>query len=134
MNDEVELQPDVSEVLQEEAPDDYQAVKVCVEDIKAPVRVQELPRKMATTMSRSLGTTAFRVLRADHYRASATITSFDQDIYLAFNEASAQDTSTMARWPVDHPYTHTAATDVWVKTVADTSEVSIITERWATGD
>jgi hypothetical protein len=130
---DVELQPDVSEVLQEEVPY-VEAISVCVQDVKAPVRVQELPRKLATSQTRTVTTDASRLLRADHYRASAVVVSKDQDMYLAFNEASAQSTSTMSWWPKAIPFTLTAATDLWVASVTATTDVSVSTERWAVGD
>lgn len=130
---DVDLQPDVSEVIQEEA--DYDAsIQVCVSDVKVPLRVQELPRKLATSQTRTLTTTVQRLLRADHYRATAVLVSFDQDVYLAFNEASAQDTSTMSRWPVNEPFRLTAAVDLWARSVTSTTDVSVTTERWATGE
>ena len=105
-----------------------------MEDVKVPLKTQSLPRKLATSQTRTETTTVRRVLRADPYRASAVIISYDQDIRMAFNEASAQDDTTMARWPVDTPYTHTARTELWIKTVTGSSETSVITERWATGE
>lgn len=131
---DIELQPDATEVIQEEAPEYVSAIEVCVKDVKVPVRVQELPRKLATSRTLTITTTPAKILRADHWRASARITSFDEDVYIAFNEASAQDTSTMARWAADVPYTHTATTEVWIRSLQNTSEISVITERWATGD
>lgn len=131
---DIELQPDVSEVIQEEAGEYITDIGVCVKSVTVPVRVQELPRKLATSQTRTVGTTAQRYLRADHWRASAKIVPIDGNILIAFNEASAQDDSTMAQWPMGEPYTHTAATDVWVKAVQNTVTVSVITERWATGE
>lgn len=134
MTDDVELQPDVDEIIQAEADDDYQAVKVCVESVKTPVRVQELPRKLATSRTLTVGTTPVRLLRADHYRAVATITSFDQDIYIAFNEGSATSNTSSARWTAVVPRDINAVTEIWVRAYTGTTEVSVITERWATGD
>lgn len=133
-NSEVDLQPDLSVVLQEEEPEETAAIPVCVRDIHGPVRTQELPRKAASTRTLSIGTTPVRILRADHYRASAVITAFDQDIYIAFSEAAAQDTSSSARWTAVVPYVSTAVTDVWVRSYTSTTELSYVTERWATGD
>jgi hypothetical protein len=130
---EIELQPDVSEVIQEETYD-VQAIEVCVQEVRAPVRVQELPRKLATSQTKTVGTTAVRLLRADHWRASAVFVAFEQDVYLAFNEASAQDTSSMSRWPVSVPFTLTAATELWAVSSTGTTIVSVTTERWATGE
>jgi hypothetical protein len=52
----------------------------------------------------------------------------------AFNLASAQDTSTMALWLANVPYTFTADSELWVASVAATPALAIITEEWATGD
>jgi hypothetical protein len=131
---EVELQPDVAEVIQEEPGEYVTDIGVCVKSIVPPVRVQELPRKLATSQTKTVGTTAVRLLRADHWRASAVFVAFEQDVFLAFNEASAQDTSSMSRWPVSVPFTLTAATELWVASSTSTTMVSITTERWATGE
>jgi hypothetical protein len=131
---DIDLQPDVAEIIQEEPPEYVTAIEVCVKDIVPPVRAQILPRKLATSQTYTATTTAKRVLRADHYRASATVVSFDQDVYLAFNEASAQSASSMSRWPVGVPFTLTATSELWVSSVTTTTTVSVTTERWATGE
>jgi hypothetical protein len=129
----VDLQPETDTVLQSEAYAES-AVNVCVESVKTPVRTQELPHKAGATRYRNVGTTAIRVLAADHFRAHAYITSFDQDIFVAFNQTSAQDSSRMSRWPAVVPMVITTDTEVWVASFQATTNVSITTELWATGD
>lgn len=131
---EIELQPDVPDVLQEETQD-VQAIAVCIENVTVPVRTQALPRKEATSMNRALGTTLtpqHQLLRADPYRASATMVCAE-DVWLAFNSASAQDTSAMARWPASTPFVLTATTELWVLPT-NAATVSVVTERWAVGE
>jgi hypothetical protein len=126
---EIDLQPDVEDVLQEETPEPAIAVRV-----EGPVRTQALPRKAGASFTKTITTVAERVLRQDPYRAVAYVTSFDQDVYLAFNTASAQDTSRMCRWPRGVPFLSEAATDIWVASVTGTTAVSVSTELWATGE
>lgn len=129
------LQPDVGEVLQEEAPE-YRltTVEVCVTDVRVPVRVQLLPTKAGGTRTRTIGSTApVQVLTADHRRANMILCSFDQDFLFAFSEASAQDPSTMSRQPKGVPLTLTATADLYVMAQTATTALSITTQRWASG-
>jgi hypothetical protein len=128
-----ELQPDVVEVLQTEEPAGVEPV-VKVEQ-QGPVRVQELPRKAASTrtvVAQALPT-PFRLLRPNPRRASAIIVA-DAAILVAFNPASAQDASTMANWPADTPLPITHTADVWVAAETGTASVSVLVEYWATGE
>jgi hypothetical protein len=126
-----DLQPDTADVLQEEDTSAV-TVPVCITDQKSPVRVQTLPRKAGATLTKGLTTTAQRVLRADHRRASATLMSASA-FYLAFSLASAQDTSTMALCLAGVPVDCEATTDVYVRTVTSTADLGIITFLWAEG-
>lgn len=129
----MDLQPDVDEVLQAEPAEDLTTVPVCVQEIKAPVRVQQLPRKAGATRTRAVGdTAAVRVLTADHHRAQVTIVSASAFL-VAFAEAAAQDDSTMAWWPATVPLVVGTTTEVWLKAETGTAEVSIVTELWAAG-
>lgn len=128
-----ELQPDVEDVLQVEEPVGVEPV-VKVEQ-QGPVRTQELPHKAATTFNRDITTNVGQVplLRADPRRAQAILIA-DAAFFVAMNVASAQDTSRMAEWPALLPLTVTATTDVWVRAVTGTANLSVITESWATGE
>lgn len=128
-----DLQPDVQEVLQSE---DYEniSVNVCVEKIKTPVRTQSLPRKQGGTKTLSVGTTVVRLVPADHNRAEIIITSFDEDVYFAFSAQSAEDSSTMQRWPAMVPYPVDITSPVYIKAYQNTTEVSFGTRLWAVGD
>jgi hypothetical protein len=126
---DINLQPDIDDVLQEETPEPAVAVHV-----EGPVRTQILPRKAGSTFTKTVGTTPQRILRQDHRRAGAYLTSFGADLLLAFDSASAQEPSRMARWPALTPFPSEAITDIWVASESATSEVSIITELWATGE
>lgn len=130
---EVDLQPELNEVLQSEVYDE-QAVKVIVEAVKTPVRTQTLPHPAGATRYRLVTTTAIKLLAANHYRGQATIVAFDQDMYVAFNRASAQDPSTMGRWPALVPMVITTDTEIWVSAFQATTNISVFTELWATGE
>jgi hypothetical protein len=127
-----ELQPDTEAVLQEEAPEQYQAIPVCVKEVSAPVRVQQLPRKGAASLTKSLTTTATQVLWADHWRGRVVLLA-SADVLVAFSEASCQADSAMAAWPANVPLEITATAEIWAKAATGTASLSVITERWAEG-
>lgn len=126
-----DLQPDELDALQAETDGPEPSVKVSVD---GPVRTQDLPRKQAASRTRIATTTPLKYLAADHRRASAKVVSFDQDMLIAFNVASAGDPSTMSRWPKGVQYTLTADSELWVASITATSTISITTEFWATGE
>lgn len=128
-----EMQPDTQEVLQVE-PGPLTTVPVSVCEILAPVRTQALPRRDATSSTKAVTTAPLQVLWADPFRACAQITSFTGDMLVSFNSASASSPYTSAQWPVGKPLTVTATCDVWVAAATGSISVSVITERWATGD
>jgi hypothetical protein len=129
----VELQPDELAVLQAE-PAYEPPVSVTVAHVSTPVRTQALPRESAATRTRTVTTTALRLLAADPRRASATIIASGGNILIAFSMASAADPSTMALWPAATPYTLTADTELYVAASTGTVTVSVITEYWAAGE
>lgn len=133
MGETVDLQPQVDEVLQVEA-EELTTVPVRVAEVCAPVRVQALPRKAASSRTRRLGADrAERVLLADHRRARAVLVA-PAPFLVGFSEASAQDASTMAWWPGGVPFECGAVAEVWVRAAAEATEVSVVTERWAAGE
>lgn len=139
MNSDVELQPSVSDVLQEEPVENLTAIPVKVACVDTPVRTQELPRKAATSVTRTAVNTPFRILVANKYRASVRLVSFDTDMLVAFNSASKETPSTMSRWPKTVPLTITATTDIWISSYSVdgtpvSTSVSVITEQWAVGE
>lgn len=128
-----DLQPDVEEVLQSEEYNEV-SVNVCVERVKTPVRVQSLPRKQGGTRTVTISTTVKPLLAADHNRASAVIISFDEDFYIAFNPQSAEDSSTMQRWPKLVPYSVDITSPIYVKAFQNTTTLSFGTRLWAVGE
>lgn len=129
-----DLQPDVEEVLQSEEYEDV-TIKVCVEKIKTPVRTQELPRKQGGTKTitvDALGPT--RLVPPDHNRAEIIVTSFNEDVYIAYNPQAAEDPSTMQRWPVRVPCHIELTSAVYVRAVQNTAIVSYGTRLWAVGE
>lgn len=133
----VDLQPDVGDVLQEET-DAAVTVPVCITEQKSPVRTQALPRKGGATLTKTVTTTAQRVLMADHRRAKATaISTAAANIFLfAFTEAAAQDPSTMSVWPGLVPLPVEATTELWIALPAAGTpfSVGIHTALWAEGE
>jgi hypothetical protein len=134
---EIDLQPDVHEVIQEEAPDVLD-VPVCITDQLSPLRVQVLPRKGGATSTRTVTTTPLRVLTADPRRGRAQlISTAAANVFLvAFTETAAQDESTMAPWMGGVPFEHTAATEVWVRlpSTGTPFTIGVVTELWAEGE
>lgn len=132
-----DLQPDVADVLQEEGVP-LQSVPVCVTDVKAPVRVQQLPRKGGATFTKTLTTDPLRVLTADHRRARAqVISTAAANVFLvAFTQTAAQDESTMTLWMGGVPFETTATTEVWLRlpASAESFTVGVSTELWAEGE
>lgn len=126
-----ELQPDELESMQAEPEVTEPAVHVIVD---GPIRNQPLPRKQAASRTRTLTTTVQKLLSADHRRASATVVSIGQAVLIAFNSASASDPSTCAVWPANLPFTLTADSELWAGSATGTTQLSIITEMWATGE
>lgn len=129
----VDLQPDELEALQAE-PATEPPVRVEVSKVEGPVRTQALPRKSGATRTRQVGTTPIKLLSGDHRRASAQIISIGNPMLIAFNMASQSDPTTMAVWPASVPYVLTADTELWVASSTATTNISVITEYWATGE
>lgn len=125
-----DLQPDELDSLQAEDTGPQPAVLVKHE---GPVRTQALPRKNAGTRTRNLTTTPQLLLSADHRRASATIIS-PAAILFAFTATAAGDSSTMAAWPANVPYTLTADAALYAAAATGTTTITIVTEFWATGE
>lgn len=133
MNDteDASLQPELGVVLQAE-PEDRPEIEVCVRDVHGPVRTQALPRKGGTCFNKTVAAAAIQpllILRADHYRGQATLIS-GVAIRVSFNDPS----ETFAVWPANVPLVITAAVDIYVRGDAGAATVSVIVEKWATGE
>lgn len=128
-----ELQPDTTEVLQEE-PEYVMSVQGAV-TVKGPVRTQALPRKGGATRTVTVTETPKRYLTADHRRASVKLRALDLDdaVAYAFNEASAGELGAMAELPGLEVETLTCTTELWVRAVSGTARIAITTENWAEG-
>lgn len=130
---ELELQPDVDEVLQAEADDEKPYIPpLCVKEVQAPVRVQVLPRKGGGTLTKQLTTTLAQVLTSDH-RRGRTLLVGDGAFLVAFSEASGQADSAMAAWPANVPLELSTTAEVWAKAAADTVALAVVIEPWAQG-
>lgn len=122
-----DLQPDLDEVLQSEAPLACMPVR-----IEGPVRTQPLPTKGAGGKTwPAVGTKPIQILTADPYRASATLLSFDQTMIIAFRRTDSTDDVMVTYWPKLVPFTLRARTDVWVASATATTMLSLYQERWA---
>lgn len=131
---DVNLQPDTDQVIQEQPPLSDIPVRV-----RGPVGVHNLPNepgatKTITVPAAAAGTFPKQILGADHFRALAVITSFDQDFLFAWTENAASDPSTMARQPKNVPLRVTASGQVWVYSLTGTTALSYFTERWASSE
>lgn len=128
----VELQPDPDEVLQAEPAGTEPAVKVVQQ---GPVRTQALPRKGGATFTKNVPTfpATLQILRADHRRAEASLFA-SAAVLVAYGDANAQDTSTMATLPAGVRLPVSGTVDVWVSAATGTPTVSVFTENWATGE
>jgi hypothetical protein len=139
-NDHIELQPGELETMQAEEFGPDPSVNVVVDEIKAPVRVQELPRKAGATRTYTLssapGQTPRRIASNNNRRASLVMVAYGGDILVSYGGQAAQDPSTMARWPEAAPLPLTATASIFVRPYLDnaTVQLSVITEMWATGE
>lgn len=122
-----DLQPDLDDVLQAEAPLGCMPVR-----IEGPVRTQALPPKGAGGKTwPAVGTKPIQILTPDPYRSSATLMSFDQTMIIAFRRADSTDDVMVTYWPKLVPFTMRARTDVWVAAATGTTMLSLYQERWA---
>jgi hypothetical protein len=131
VTEDASLQPELAVVLQEE-PEDNPKIEVCVRDVHGPVRTQALPRKAATAFSKTIAAAAVQpamILRADHYRGQATLIS-SVAIRVSFNDPG----ESYAVWPANVPLVISAAVDTYVRGDAGAATVSVIVEKWATGE
>lgn len=131
MTNDASLQPELGVVLQEE-PEDRPEIEVCVRDVHGPVRTQALPRKAATAFNKTVAAAAVQplmILRADHYRGQATLIS-TVAIRVSFNDPG----ESYAVWPANVPLVVSAAVDVYVRGDSGAATISVIVEKWATGE
>jgi hypothetical protein len=130
---EVEMQPDTEIVLQVEEPGGKEpTVKVAQQ---GPVRTQALPAKAGSTRTVLLQAfpATYQIARANPRRRQAFLVA-PNAFLVAYNDAGAQDLSTMALWPANVPLPITAAVDVYVSAPTGTVSLSILSEFWATGE
>jgi hypothetical protein len=131
--------PNLHEVLQEYEPSNPAVDVGCIE---SPVRVQQLPSRMAISRSYTAGTgTAVPLLNADERRRRAVIigmltTSADSTTSLGFYVGAEEDVKSgnAAIWPYNVPLTIEHAQKVYVRatgTVTTPVNVSLISENWA---
>lgn len=123
----LELEPDLPELLQAEAPLGCMPVR-----IEGIVRTQHLPTKDRTAKTITVDQTAFvPLLKADPYRAFADITAFDDDMVLAYSRNAQVGDPNTERVPKGITKRITARTEVLVMGHTTTTSVSMGQERWA---
>jgi hypothetical protein len=119
------------DVMQDATPDAPVVVPVRLDE---PANVRELPALSGGMTRVTLDVNGARILVADPKRKIVTLLSFDQTIYLGSDQANVAanaGTPNGARWPANTPLVITHCDEVWASSAASTTEVSIITERWA---
>jgi len=127
---DAELEPDLQDVLQLEAPLAAMPVR-----IEGPVRTQQLPNRDRTARLVTATTARYlQLLTADPHRAFAEIESFDQDVYLAYDQTASIGDTNVQRCAKGRPYRITARTAVYVAAVTSTTQVSVAQERWANAE
>lgn len=129
----VDLQPDLSEVLQEEIAPVHEGLPVPVR-IVGPVRAQILPAKSSSTKTVAVGTTPIRILQANHRRSRILLMATGGAMRVAFNTASKETPASMALWPVNVPLELLGDDEVWVMGDAGNISVSLVASRWADGE
>lgn len=130
---DIEMQPDTEEILQVEEPAGREpTVKVSQQ---GPVRTQALPTKAGATRTVLLQAfpATYQIARANPRRRQAFLVA-PAAFLVAYNDASAQDLSTMALWPANVPLPVTASIDVYVSAPTGTVSISVLSEFWATGE
>jgi len=141
--DEIDLEPDVAEVLQVEngyelPPYEIPVTPVCVKDV---VRVQALPRKSAAARTIGVsGAAPFRLLHADPHRASLKLVCTGGSMAVGFTQQSFSETfdnvTNCLVWPAGVPLEIDAVTEVWVRSAVAAFAaitVSFVRENWADG-
>lgn len=131
MTEDASLQPELADVLQQE-PEDNPKIEVCVRDVHGPVRTQALPRKGGTAFVKQIpASTAVptMVLRADHFRGQALLIS-GAAFRVTFNDPG----ESYGVWPANVPLPVTASLDIYVRSDAAAGTLTVIVEKWATGE
>lgn len=121
-----DMQPDLGDVLQEEAPElGVVPVKIC-----EPVEARELPSKRLGPRTVPLGSTvASKLLSRDPRRKSATIIARTQDILIGANQSQAQLSGAWVPGVV--PLVITAEAELWAIGDGASTDVTVIEEYWA---
>lgn len=124
---------DPGEIVQaEEQPYETKPVQVTV---CGPVQTREAPAiaPPGYMTAQAVGTAVgVRALAMEPRRKYATITGISQDLWISGSQAGAQSGASGAmRWPAVVPYVVGHAHEVWVCSVAATTDVSIETVNWS---
>lgn len=130
---DIDLTPEPEEIVQAEEHDagEYTPVKVSV---CGPVETRELPAIRAgyATAQGVSTTVAVRLLSFEPRRKSAVIIAQDQDIWLSNSQAGAQmGASSAIRVPAVVPFVIDHLDEVWACAVADTTDISVMTNFWS---
>jgi hypothetical protein len=121
-------EPDVDEVVQEEPTETHiQPVPVTIE---GPVRVQELPSRVASTRSYILSTTPEQILGADPRRRRALLVGVTNIIWLGTTPNDVTGPYPFAL-PVGVPIVLEHQAPIYAASATGTATLSMVVENWA---
>lgn len=97
--------------------------------VEGPVQSQAMPTRGGATVQRKVGVVPDRILNEDPRRSRVILVSKDDDMYVAFDQASILS-ATAAIWPKLVPLTITCTSQIYVAAVSTASVISAIPEQW----
>jgi hypothetical protein len=125
-----QIQPDLSEVQQEESDAPALMDHPVLVRQDGPVLVHDLPSRVGVMRSITLGTTPEQVLMPDRRRKAAVLLSLDQSIWLG-NSSSEVSQGAAAKWPANLPIELRHCDRVFAAATTGTTTLTILVEDWA---
>lgn len=126
---EPEITPELDEVHQQEHVPEA-AVPAVPVHVDGPVRVQQLPTRVAAMRTVPIDTTAQPIAGKDRRRSSITLLSPDQTFHVALTQSDAQAMAGMD-WPSGVPLRLTHCLGVYVRAKTAAGSLSFVIEQWA---
>lgn len=127
------ITPDPDEIVQDEPYDD--SVKPIGVSVCGPVETREVPAAGYPGYRTEVAVDAIvgrRALTTEPRRKYATITGLTQDLWISTSQGGVLAGAGGAmRWPAVVPYVVGHMHEVWVASVASTTDVSIETVNWS---
>lgn len=127
----MDLNADPEDIVQAEEP--YDPTRPINVAVCGQVETRELPAVRAGYRTEvGVGTAVgVKVLAFEPRRKSAVLIAQSQDVYVGISQAGVQaGTSGSARLPALVPFVVTHLDEVWVCSVASTTDISILAEYW----